>query len=300
MKKKLALILISLCLALPLTGCQAKAAIEDPPKSSGGAWGADRGDPAEPGGPASPAKATVEEQVLVDQDGIVITLLSLSEGGMFGPELKFLVENNGKVNVHVRIGDTVVNGAMVHASMYGEVAPGKKSNITASIDDVYLERAGITTIAEIRLALQVVDDSYDTIVETGYLTVQTSAFGSFTQAFDDAGEVVYDRDGVRIVMQGPDESYLGEPAVLFFIENRSREAIHISSKDVSVNDFMINSTVYANVQPNAVAYETLDFSQHELDENGIKEIKTVELYLEIRNEDSYKVIGETDLMTIHW
>ena len=47
-------------------------------------------------------KIDVEEQVLLDQDGIVITLKSLEQGGMFGPSLKVLVENNSETLITVQ------------------------------------------------------------------------------------------------------------------------------------------------------------------------------------------------------
>ena len=64
-----------------------------------------------------------------------------------GPEIKILVENNSTQNVLITTADVFANGCiMSYASMYAEVAAGKKSNERLTLMSSELEQSGIETL----------------------------------------------------------------------------------------------------------------------------------------------------------
>lgn len=65
--------------------------------------------------------------MLLDQDGIIITLKSLELDGMFGPSLKVLVENNSDKSVTIQTRDSSINGVMADSMFPCEVGPSKKA-----------------------------------------------------------------------------------------------------------------------------------------------------------------------------
>ena len=73
-------------------------------------------------------RETVEEQVLLDQDDIKITLKSLDFDGFYGPELKVLIENNSDKSIIVQTRDSSVNDIMIETMFSCNVAAGKKAN----------------------------------------------------------------------------------------------------------------------------------------------------------------------------
>lgn len=69
-------------------------------------------------------------------------------------------------------------------------------------------------------------ESWDDIADTEVIKVDTSAAGSYTQTYDDSGEVLVDADGVKIVGKGlsADGSFWG-PGVILYIENNTERIL---------------------------------------------------------------------------
>ena len=73
-------------------------------------------------------KIAVEETVLLDQDGIKITLKSFSADDLFGPAFNVQIENNSDKNVTVQLRESSVNGVMVDTMFSSDVAAVMKAN----------------------------------------------------------------------------------------------------------------------------------------------------------------------------
>lgn len=90
------------------------------------------------------AKET-KEQVLIDSNGIKITFKGMDySDGIFGPEVKLLIENNTDKNYTVQARNFSVNGFMIETSMSTDVNAGKKANDTIIIENWSLEDNSIS------------------------------------------------------------------------------------------------------------------------------------------------------------
>lgn len=90
------------------------------------------------------AKET-KEQVLIDSNGIKITFNGMDySDGIFGPEVKLLIENNTDKNYTVQVRNFSVNGFMIETSMSTDVNAGKKANDTIIIENWSLEDNSIS------------------------------------------------------------------------------------------------------------------------------------------------------------
>ena len=90
------------------------------------------------------AKET-KEQVLIDSNGIKITFKGMDySDGIFGPEVKLLIENNTDKNYTVQVRNFSVNGFMIETSMSTDVNAGKKANDTIIIENWSLEDNSIS------------------------------------------------------------------------------------------------------------------------------------------------------------
>lgn len=98
---------------------------------------------------------TIEEAVLFDQGGIRITVKSFDAKGIFGPEIKLLIENDSAKAITVQTRNTSVNGYMIETMMSADVAAGKKANDSLTLMRSDLETAGITTVADIELSFHI-------------------------------------------------------------------------------------------------------------------------------------------------
>lgn len=123
--------------------------------------------------------ATIEETVLVDENGVKITATELTYGN-YSAEVALLIENNSDKDLSF-IANSIgyscnsVNGYMVPEGYLNcDVAAGKKASDTISIGYDTLMLYGIFEIADIEIGFDISDDDYNHTY-TGPITLRTSA-----------------------------------------------------------------------------------------------------------------------------
>ena len=121
---------------------------------------------------------TIETQTLYDGQGILITADTL--GLLYDtPVVMMTVSNTSERDVSVSVSATAVNGYMMNASgMYEDIPAGEtvKTHLWLSGED--LQSAGIETVAELVLQLEIFDtDDYEDIASGVRVRLQTSAAG---------------------------------------------------------------------------------------------------------------------------
>lgn len=243
---------------------------------------------------------TLPETVLFDQDGIRITATGLSTDSLFGPELNLLVENDSTQNIVVQPNYCMVNGYMMDGLLSADVAAGKKANDSLDFLSNVLARCGIETITDIELDLVISNgDSWQTLYETGPVTLQTSAAGQYTQVYDDSGEEIYNQNGIRVVAKSVNDDLFGM-GIKFYLENNTDQAVVVNTDNVSVNGYMMTDLFYADLAPQSHAVETLTLLGSELEDNNIDTITEAELSLRITDADYYQTIDETAPITLHF
>ena len=165
-----------------------------------------------------------------------------------------------------------------------------------------LERAGITTIADIEFAFHVFDsDSWDTIFDSEIIKIETSAAEGFSYTFDDSGKLVYNENGLEIVVKGlsDENSWLG-PSVLVYLSNTSDRDITVQARDVSINGFMVDPFFSCDLLAGKHAVDTITFSSSDLEENDIASIETLELYFHVFDLESWDDIFNSPPITIEF
>ena len=224
------------------------------------------------------ADESIEEQIIMDQDGIKVTAKSLDKSGMFGPAVKVLIENESGKDVTVQARNASVNGYMTETMFSAEVQNGKKANEELIFMNSGLKKAGIDTIADMEFNLHVFDPStYQNIFDSDVITLKTPAAETYEYTFDDSGEVAYEGNGIKVVIKGLDEEGVMGPGIVTYIENSGDKGITVQTRDVSINGFMVDPIFSADVLPGKHAISTITFMTSELEKNDIKEIQDVEL-----------------------
>ena len=243
--------------------------------------------------------ATIQEQVLLDAEGVKVTATALDPVGDWGPEIKVLVENNGERAVTVQVRNCSINGYMVEPTFSCDVAPGKKSNAAVSFMASDMERSGIETIGNVELTFHVVDtETYDTVFDSDVVVIETSAAGSVAAASGPAGEALFDQDGVRITFAGFDDADLFGAGFWFYIENSTDTPITVQARDSSINGFMVEGTMSADVMPGKVRYSSLSFFDTDLQDNGVESVDDLELKFHIFHTDTFDTIMDSEAIAI--
>ncbi len=242
---------------------------------------------------------TIEEQVLYDDNDIKITATGI-EDSWAGTKLTLLIENNSAKSITVQARNANVNGYMVETMMSADVAAGKKANDGLTFQTSGLKECGIEQIATMEFLFHIFDsESWDEIVDTDVIKIDTSVAEGYVQNYDDSGEVLVDTNGVKIVGKGlSDKNSFFGPGVILYIENNSDQDITVQVRDVSVNGFMVDSSMSEDVVAGKKAISAVTFFSSSLEENGITDITDVELFFHIFDLKSWDTVFDSDVITI--
>lgn len=255
---------------------------------------ADEGEqPAESGNGAG--SVSIEEQVLLDQDGILITATEYVSDSIWGDGIRLLLENNSDRTVTVGCKALIVNHYMITDLFSSEVAAGKKANEVMYLSSSELKAAGIDTVGQVEVYFQIFDsESFDTILESDCVTIKTSGFEEMDTTPDDLGTELYQADGIRIVGKTVDEDSFWGTAMLLYCENTSGRNVGISVEEMSVNGFMMNPLFSTTVYDGKMSLDEITLLSSDLEANGIEAIEEVELKFHIYDADSYSTVADSE------
>ncbi len=248
------------------------------------------------------AEVTLTETEIYNAGGITVTATKLNRG-MFGPSISVTASNDSGRNVVITTQRLSVNGYMLStSSLYCEVAAGKKANDELSLMSTDLDQAGIETIGEVEFYLNISDsDSYETIAESGLITLKTSASGTFPQSADDSGELVYDKGGIRVVCKGLKQDTVWDGTVVFYVENNTSQPVTVYAENVSVNGYMVDVSLWTDLRAGTKAIDgmyLMDLNSLEL--TGIDAVESIEFSLRMVNGDDWQEIDTTDPITLNF
>lgn len=250
MKKRtnlLALVLSITAITFTLLGCSSDTG----PKKSIAAPGSatEAGGGAESSGTnGAGADESINEQVLVDQDGIKITATEYVTDSIWGDGIKLLVENNSAKDYTIGCDALIVNDYMITDLFSADVAAGKKSNEVMYLSSTELKAAGIDTVGQIEMYFHAYDSNWDNLFKNVYSKLETSEFANMDTTPNDEGQELYNANGVRIVGKTVDENSFWGTAILLYIENTSGQNVGINVDNMSINGYMMtplfSTTVY--------------------------------------------------------
>ena len=236
---------------------------------------------------------TIEEQVLIDDNGLKVTAKEYIDDGIFGNGIKLLVENDSEKTVGLGCKALIVNDYMISDLFSSTVAAGKKANETIDLYNTQLENAGIDNVGKIEIYFYTFDpDTYMTEKEYDCVTIETSAFDQIDTTPNDSGTTLYETDGIKIVGKYVDESSFWGAGVLLYIENNLDKNIIVQCDDMSINGFMVTPYFSANVYSNKKAIDDITILSSDLEDNGIDSVEELELNFKILDEN-FSTIAES-------
>ena len=195
---------------------------------------------------------TIDETVLVDENGIKMTAKSLGEYKTedYWAEyaLNVEVQNTTDKTVMVGYNHSSVNSYMVQIDLSMEVAPGETKNVPAIFNEAEMENCGIETIADMEFDITVSDSATgEMLVETDPLTIRTSASETYVYSYDESGTVAYDKNGIKIVVQEPVVDDFFGPQVKIYVANTTDDEITVTTDSAEING--IKKDVFFAVDP---------------------------------------------------
>mgnify|MGYP000808395303 FL=1 len=180
MKKRtnlLALVLSITAITFTLLGCSSdtgpKKSIAVPGSATEAGGGAESSGTNGGGADQALADESINEQVLVDQDGIKITATEYVTDSIWGDGIKLLVENNSAKDYTIGCDALIVNDYMITDLFSADVAAGKKSNEVMYLSSTELKAAGIDTVGQIEMYFHAYDSNWDNLFKNVYSKLET-------------------------------------------------------------------------------------------------------------------------------
>lgn len=301
MKKRtnlLALVLSFTAITFTLFGCSSdtgqKKSIAAPgsaPEAGGGAESSGTGTD------QTSADESINEQVLVDQDGIKITATEYVTDSIWGDGIKLMVENNSTKDYTIGCDALIVNDYMITDLFSADVAAGKKSNEVMYLSSTELKAAGIDTVGQIEMYFHAYDSNWDNLFKNVYSKLETSEFANMDTTPNDEGQELYNANGVRIVGKTVDENSFWGTAILLYIENTSGQNVGINVDNMSINGYMMTPLFSTTVYDGKKSIDDITIMSSDLEANGITSVDQVELKFHIYNAESYDTIADSDAIT---
>ncbi len=241
---------------------------------------------------------TIEEQVLVDENGLRITATGVEDDSIWGQGIRLLIENSSDTNYGVTCDALIVNNYMIYDLFSSQITAGMNANETMYLSSSELEAAGIEAIGKIEIDFRVYDSStYQTLFDPDTVTIETSLYDQMDTEPDDTGIELYNDNGIRIVGKYVDENSFWGAGILLFIENNSDVNVTVSCDSIAVNGFMVDGIMSCTVYSNRRAIDDITLFSSDLEDNGITSIDDVSVSFRIYNSDSYDSIDTTDQLT---
>lgn len=110
--------------------------------------------------------------------------------------------------------------------------------------------------------------------------------------------LVYDKDGIRISYTGIEENS-SRLQVKFLIENNTDKRYCIQQRDFSVNGYMIDALMSADVAAHKKCNDQIKVYKSNLSDNGIDQIENIEFKFHIFEWDHLSGGFDTDIITLN-
>lgn len=244
---------------------------------------------------ADNAQISISEQVLVDRDGVKITAVEYVTDSIWGDGIKMLLENNTSQNLMYSCDALIVNDFMITDLFAQSVASGKSAYETLYLSSSQLRQAGIENVGKIEIYFRIYDnDTWQDLFKTECITLQTSEYSNMDSTVNNQGIELYNKNNIKIMAQYVDEDSFWGKAILLYVENNGNQNITVAVDDLSINGFMFTSMYVDTIYAGKKSFNDITLFSSELEENGVSEVKDVELKFRIYDSDTYNDIDNTE------
>ncbi len=244
--------------------------------------------------------ATIEKQVLVDENGIKITALEIDYSGSFGPKVEMLVENNSSHDVMIQARNSSVNGAMVEANFTFDIIAGESRREDIGFAKSGMELYGIKAVETLEFGLLISDaHNWETIVSVDSIRIDTSAEKTQSSYFEDFDTVLYDKGGIKLCLKKtPSPSTPVGTKLTLGIENKSERQLKIQASAVTLDNASVSCSFSGVVLPGKNVIDEMSFSEWELKSLNVHDVKEMTLKFVVTDPETKETVLETETVTV--
>ena len=239
-------------------------------------------------------QAKIDETVILDKKGLKVTAKSISYD-KYETTIKLLIENNSDKDLTVQTEGFSINGIMISDYFSASVASGKKANDEISFYTEDLAKANIKGIKDIEFTLLAFEtSSFDDYLEEKGVKLETD-IKDYTQEYNKKGKVIFDDKDIKIYYLNTEKNEFGDTVFNIYVENNSNKNIGLILDDESVNGYMVDAYLSANLNPGKKIYTEIEFDKDDFKENNIKDIETFEFKLSVLTDDYDYIVNDDNI-----
>lgn len=116
-------------------------------------------------------------------------------------------------------------------------------------------------------------------------TVSTPSSNSGSSTEADRNLLIYDKNGIKVYYLRYEYKYL--PSFIFYVENNSSYDIFVDSDNVSLNNYMLTTSLLNKVAAGKKATVDMTFFDSDLEKNNITKFQNLEFVLKISEAGKY-------------
>lgn len=181
----------------------------------------------------------IKEQEVYSDDNISVTASGIDYDDLWDCYIINLnIKNKRSIDIYYEIDRAIVNGYTINTMSFGSIYAGMGADFEFGLPKDEIENAGIKKIMEVSFTLELSDDAKNERIGNIDISLQTSAYGSYTETYDFDGEEVYNENGIRI-LAAPNPKFSVSSPLILLIENSSDRIVMIDYEDLAYNNTMI-------------------------------------------------------------
>jgi len=232
------------------------------------------------------------------KNGIVITATGLTDSYLSW-DLNLKITNNSGRDITVQTRNEAINGLMISGIISSNVLNGKSTYDEVSFLKSEMSKSDIFQIGTIDFDFHIFDsDTWESIMDDTHVSIEIDE--SVNQYVNSAGNVLYNYDGIKIVLKGLSDSNNGySKDIIVYMENNSDRALCVQTRDCSVNDIMISPIFSHDILPGYKAFTEISFDNSSLEKAKISSINKVELKFNVFNWSDYEDEHLSDTITFY-
>ena len=244
---------------------------------------------------------SIEEQVIYEKDNLSITAKSIRYDTVHGPQIMLAINNKTENDLLIQNDYTSVNGFMIKPEIDIKVPAKKKAESPMSLPYLNLAMAGINSLSEVRFSLRILDSKTFSVVDTTEpVSLKLLNTAKEKATFDTSGQLAYNSNGVKIILQGlkMDTLFESENVLMVYMENHTNKIACIKNNKLTVNGYELTVSMSTAILPGMKAVDKIELYDQDLEEFGITAIDAVNASFEIYDYEKWKLVAKSDTVSV--
>lgn len=227
----------------------------------------------------------VEPYTAVDKEDYAIQVdgIEVDEDGYYSIQLTF--ENKSKdKEFNFSLDSLSGDGIRLDSFIGCDVAAGKKSKET--IDLPYSEYYDMRDFGELELGFSVGERGYSAAHPKEQESFRIYPYGEnsgvkFERKVGKDEKVLTENENFRVTQLGGAFDDRGRYVLTLFIENKGDKDLRYEAEKISINDYMVDTSMTGDLKPGESGFAELRWSKRRLEESQITEVKEIEFTLRV-------------------